>query len=272
MHNRLEKKLLDLKRSGKKAFSLFLTAGFPSPEATVNLVCQLEKAGVDFFEIGFPFSDPIADGPTIQRSSEAALKAGMNWEKLMEIARAIRQQSDVPLIVMSYSNPLFCKGWGNAIRQLSQSGFDGAIVPDLVLEESRPLKSLFQKNNLALVQLLAPTSSLQRMSEIGKESSGFVYCVSVTGVTGARKDLPYPETNDFLKKARSRISLPILLGFGLSRPEQIPLLKGNCDGFILGSALIRVLENVSSRLQAAQKAVQFVHPFVREIGKENRHD
>lgn len=262
--NRIEQKFRELRKIKKKALSVFLTAGYPSIDTTESLVLELEKCGVDFFEIGFPFSDPIADGPTIQHSSEIALKRGMRWEKAIRLCKNIRKRSDVPLVLMSYANPLFCRGWKNSIHALASAGFDGVIIPDLIPEESDEIQALFVKNGLCLIYLLSPTSAQVRIETIIRKSAGFVYCVSVTGVTGARKDLPFMETNSFLRTVKKYSSLPILLGFGISRSEQIKKFKESADGFVIGSALIKKLEDKIKPDRLVQMARRLILPFVKE--------
>ncbi len=268
--NRIEQKLKDLKRQKKKALSVFLTAGYPTMSATENLVPALADSGVDFFEIGFPFSDPIADGPVIQKSSEIALKNGMTWNKVLALGKSIRKKSQTPFILMSYANPLFSRGWEKSARELSEAGFDGAIIPDLIPEEDRGVGKIFEKYNLKLIFLIAPTSSPERMRMISKASSGFVYCVSVTGVTGARKSLPGKEVQDFLKRAKKASSRPILLGFGISRPDQIRELGRDTDGFIIGSALVRALEGARDPKSLIRRAKNFIIPFVKAVSNYSR--
>ena len=262
--NRLEKKLKELKIQGRKALSVFLTAGYPDARLTEMLVPELEKCGVDFFEIGLPFSDPIADGPTIQHSSEIALKRGMNWNKLLHLAKAIGKRSQAPLVLMSYANPLFCHGWETAARKLKEAGFDGVIIPDLVPEENRTVRSIFRKQGLSLIYLCAPTSSPERIRKIGRESSGFIYCVTVTGVTGARKNLPSGEIRGFLKRVKARSRLPVLLGFGISKARQIKEFRNDTDGFIIGSALIKTIAGGKNRASLIRRAKNFIIPFARE--------
>lgn len=259
--NRLEQKLKELKQRHKKALSVFLTAGYPTPDSTEKLVIELEKIGVDFFEIGFPFSDPIADGPVIQRSSEEARRKGMNWEKILGIARRVRKKSQAPLIFMSYANTLYCRGWKNSIAQLKAAGFDGAIIPDILPDEEENLRAEFEKAGLSLVYLCAPTSGPERLKRIGRDSSGFIYCVSITGVTGARRQLPVNDIQKFLSQIKSRSRLPALLGFGISSVEHVDLLKKHSDGFVIGSALVKAIEGSKTSSECVKKAVRFLRPF-----------
>lgn len=246
----------------KKALSIFLTLGFPNLEMTEKLVLALEESGADLFEIGLPFSDPIADGPTIQQSSEIALKNGAGWKNLIQLGKNLRKKTNIPLILMSYSNPLYHKGWDQSAQDLKTAGFDGVILPDLIPEENQEPKTAFKKHGILLVHLAAPTSGRARIKMIAKESSGFIYTVSVTGVTGARKNLPEKEVSNFLKKVMEKSSLPVLLGFGISKPEQLKTFN-QADGFIIGSALIEILLQKKREALLIQEAKNFISSFAK---------
>lgn len=263
--NRIDQKFKELKSRRQKAISVFLTAGYPSLSVTEKLVLELEKSGADFFEIGFPFSDPIADGPVIQKSSETALKNGVTWKKFLAAVKRIRMKSEVPLVFMSYANTLFCRGWEKSLKELSSAGFDGAIIPDMIPEETGTLSSYFNKNGMKLIYLVSPTSSDDRIEKVCRNSGGFVYCVSVTGVTGARKRLPETEIKHFLKRVRTKSRLPAILGFGISHPEQCKLFKNDADGFVIGSALVKLIEQEKSSGQLMDKAKKFIKPFSEAV-------
>jgi tryptophan synthase alpha chain len=185
---------------------------------------------------------------------------------VLRTAEEVRKKSDAPLVLMSYANPLFCRGWMKSVREISRAGFDGAIVPDLIPEESRQVRNLFRKEGLSLIYLCAPTSPIQRIRRICGRSSGFVYCVSITGVTGARNVLPAGETRKFLKKVKNLSRLPVLLGFGISRPGHLDSFRDCADGFIIGSALIRVLGGQKGSRSLIRRAKNFIIPFARKIG------
>lgn len=267
--NRIEQKFAEAKKCKRKAISLFLTAGYPSLSATEKLACALGDCGVDFLEIGFPFSDPIADGATIQHSSFIALRNGVTWEKTMRLCKNIRAKSNVPLVLMSYSNPLFHRTWKKAAKECAASGLDGVILPDMIPEESSELRSIFKGEGLNLIYLLSSTSSPKRMEKISRASSGFIYCVSVAGVTGARKVLPVREVRTFLAKARKISCLPLVLGFGISRTEQLREFNDYADGYIIGSALIKILDknrrvsHTPGVSQLVNQAKKFVQPFLK---------
>ena len=261
--NRIDKKVREWKRARKNAVSVFLTAGFPSPAATENLAAELAESGVDLFEIGFPFSDPIADGPVIQKSSEEALSKGMTWDKLLKSVRNIRAKTEVPLVLMTYANALFCRGWKRSAREMARAGFDGAIIPDLIPEEAGEIEKEFRRKGLHLICLLAPTSSEARIRAAARRSSGFIYCVSVTGVTGARAALPRREIKSFLRRVKKHAETPVLLGFGISSPAHLRAFKRSADGFIIGSALIKFLEKNKKSPSLALKARNFILPFLK---------
>ena len=262
--NLLEKKLKTIASEKRCGLSLFLTAGYPTLNATLDLLFQFSELGVDFFEIGFPFSDPIADGPVIQKSSEVALKNGITWKNLLNLAARFRKSSDVPLVLMSYANPLFSKTWDLSSTDVSNSGFNGVIIPDLSLEESAAPRKSFQKNELSLIQLVAPTSPVKRIEKIVKNSDAFIYCVSVTGVTGARAHLPEESIKGFLAQVNQVSPLPSYLGFGISEPNQIKFFRKSAHGFIIGSALIKFLEKEGSSMKK-NKLKDFICPFLEEV-------
>jgi tryptophan synthase alpha chain len=230
-------------------------------KATETLIPELANAGVDFFEIGFPFSDPIADGPVIQKSSESSLKKGTTWKQTLHMIRRVRTKSQVPLVLMTYANALFCRGWKKSLRELRSAGADGAIIPDLIPEESRDLHKLFDQEGLKLIHLAAPTSPPERIKKIGRESSGFVYCVSVTGVTGSRKNLPEEEIKAFLKQVREHSKVPAVLGFGISEPKQCETFKNFVDGFVIGSKMIQLISQPALLPVLTKRAVDFVKKF-----------
>jgi len=269
---RIARTFARLKKERRNALSLFLTAGFPSAEATRRLVPALESAGADIFEIGFPFSDPIADGPVLQAASEAALRSGMTWEKLMGLARDIRRTSQAPLLFMGYANTLYRRGWKASARSLARAGFDGAVIPDLIPEMDDGISRIFRKEGLALVYLCAPTSSPDRLRMIAKRSTGFIYCVSVAGVTGARRRLPESHILGFLKKVRSVSRLPVLLGFGISNPGQLRRFGAAADGVIIGSALANVLASGgrSGRSGRSPSLIRRAKKFIMTFSRANR--
>lgn len=255
--NRLTISLDQLRRDGRKALSLFVTAGYPSISVTVPLVLELAKTGADMVELGIPFSDPVADGPTIQISSETALRNGVTLSKTLEMAQEIRKKSSIPLVLMGYANPILAFGLENYLTTCTEVGIDGTIIADLPLEESGEYRHLAKEKNVATIFLAAPTTPEHRLVHLDDCSTGFLYCVSITGVTGERKGLA-DQAGAFLQRARAFVkNNPLLVGFGISTPEAARLVARYSDGVVIGSALIRVL-HLSSQNHLIENAVAFV--------------
>ena len=261
--NRIDRALQTVTDRREKMLSVFLTAGYPSIKATEELIVSLAKSGVGLFEIGFPFSDPIADGPVIQRSSEQALKNGITWQDILQLAKRVRARTEVPLILMTYSNAFYCRTWKQSLAQISKAGYDGIIVPDLIPEESSEIDALCAARNLRHVYLAAPTSSDERLQHIGKTAGGFIYCVSVAGVTGARVKLPREGITQFLHRVRQYSRVPILLGFGISSPEQCRDFSKAADGFIIGSKMIETISEPLPLPKLIEKAKKLITPFAK---------
>ena len=239
--NRIDKKFQELRDRGASAFMPYLCAGDPTPELTAKLLLTLEAAGADLIELGVPFSDPIADGPTIQRASERALTHGISLQQILEIVTSIRPQTDIPIALMSYYNPIFRMGEETFCKAAQDAGVDGVIVPDLPPEEAQQLLEIAPRYNLATIFLVAPTSPPERMQLIASVSTGFIYCVSVTGVTGARAMLS-DEVAPMITELRKHTDKPISVGFGVSTPEQATQVAQIADGVIVGSAIVNVIE------------------------------
>ncbi len=254
--NRIERKFRELERAGRKGLILYLTAGYPSLEATRALVPGLEKAGADIIELGVPFSDPIADGVTIQRTNAAALAAGVNLVRILKLVAEIRRESQVPIILMGYYNPILAYGLEKFVRDSWKAGVDGLIVPDLPPEEAAPLRRELKKARLGLIFLLAPTSDDERIALVAGRSEPFIYYVSVAGVTGARASLAVEEIGAQVARIRRQSRRPVCLGFGINGPEALRKLAPLADGFIVGSALLNCIEKAGTRYQAA--AEEFV--------------
>ncbi len=219
----------------------YLCAGDPNPELTSKLLLTLVEAGADLIELGVPFSDPIADGPTIQRASERALTHNISLQQILEIVASIRPETDIPIAIMSYYNPIFRMGEAAFCKAAQAAGVDGLIVPDLPPEQAKPLLEVAPKYNLATIFLVAPTSPPERMQLIASVSTGFIYCVSVTGVTGARAMLSN-EIAPMIAELRKHTDKPISVGFGVSTSEQATQVAQVADGVIVGSAIVNVVE------------------------------
>ncbi len=228
-------------KPGYKALIAYVTAGYPDRKATVKIAAALAESGSDIIELGIPFSDPLADGATIQKASYQALQQGMTPEACLEIAADIRQQIATPLVFMTYYNPVLNYGLEAFCQASVKAGINGLIVPDLPPEEGLELEAITQKNNLDLIYLLAPTSTDERISTVAARSRGFIYLVSLTGVTGARNTLS-PELEGFVKRVRGKDNLPLCVGFGISRVEQAVRAAALADGVIIGSKLIELIE------------------------------
>ena len=231
-----------LKREGGKAFVAFLTAGDPSLDRTVTAAAELDQAGVDVLELGVPFSDPLADGPVIQRSSERALKRGTTLATVLEAVRRIRRTTELPLLLFSYYNPLLRHGLARLAAEARDAGVDGVLVTDLPPEEAGPWLEAARPCALDTVFLAAPTSPDERLHRVAEASRGFVYAVSRTGVTGERQALS-DDARPLVERLRARTAVPVALGFGISTPEQVAQAAAVADGVVVGSALVRFLED-----------------------------
>ena len=222
----------------------FLTAGDPNMHVTCRLIEELSAAGADLIEIGFPYSDPIADGPVIQASYTRALRAHLHVSEIFTAIATVSAKITPPLIAMVSYAIIFRIGVESFVKQAGAAGFAGLIVPDLPGDEADEFHELVLRHGLDLIQLVAPTTPADRSERILKNASGFVYCIAVAGTTGAREALA-PQLADMLKTLRSQTSLPLAVGFGLNRPEQIEQLRGLADGAIVGSAIVRHLEELT---------------------------
>jgi len=255
--NRIDKKFRELKKKRKKAFIAFIMAGDPSLSITKKLIFELEAQGVDIIEIGIPFSDPLADGPTIQRSSERALKNKITLNSVSNLVKNARLHTQIPIAFLTYYNLIHHYGLKAFIQKASSSGVDGVIIPDLPPEESKELRSIAKKKHFSIIHLLAPTSSRERIKKIANASKGFIYYVSLTGTTGARKKLP-KEIPASLRRIKRMVRLPVCVGFGISTPEQVKVISRLADGVIVGSAIIKVIEKNRKNKNLTKKVGNFV--------------
>ena len=228
-------------KTGHKALITYLTVGYPNVETTLEIVPLMASSGCDLVELGIPFSDPLADGTTIQRASYHALKQGITPELCLEVAQKLRAQVDIPLVFMTYFNPVHRYGLDAFCRDCSQAGISGLIVPDLPPEEGAELEDVSLRHGLDLIYLLAPTSTDERINVVTARSRGFIYLVSLTGVTGARDRLPQ-ELESFVSRVRQRARQPLCVGFGISSPDEARRVAKVADGVIIGSRLIQLIE------------------------------
>jgi tryptophan synthase alpha chain len=247
---RISKGFAGLRASGELGIVAYITAGDPSFDATLKFVLALAEAGADVIELGIPFSDPLADGPTIQRASERALKAGATLAGVLDLVRRIRQSSEVPLLLFGYYNPILQMGLEKFAAAASSAGADGVLVTDLTPEESEDYRRILAAHHLDTVFLGAPTSTDDRLEKIAACSSGFLYLISRTGVTGEKDALP-ADLPALLRRARKVTQLPIAVGFGISQPGHVSVLGGLADAAVVGSALVSEIEKSKSTGAAA---------------------
>jgi len=239
--SRIGERFASCRSEGRAAFVAFLTAGDPSLDRSVEAALQLEAGGADVLELGVPFTDPLADGPVIQRASERALRAGTTLDGVLEAARRIRARSALPLLRFSYLNPLLRPGLGNLASAAREAGIDGVLVTDLPPEEADEWIGIARERDLDTVFLAAPTSPDARLARIAGSSRGFVYAVSRTGVTGVQASVS-EEAAPLVARIRASAGIPVALGFGISSPEQCAAVAKVADGVVVGSALVRRLE------------------------------
>ncbi len=254
---RISKRFAELRASGELGIVAYITAGDPSLEATEKFVLALAEGGADVIELGVPFSDPLADGPTIQRASERALKSGATLAGVLDLVRRIRRSSppanEVPLVLFSYYNPILQMALEKFASAASSAGADGVLVTDLTPEESGDYRRILASHHLDTIFLGAPTSTDERLAKIAACSSGFLYLISRTGVTGAKEALP-DDLPALLRRARSVTQLPIAVGFGISLPGHVSVLGGLADAAVVGSALVSEIEKAPS-IEAAAAAL-----------------
>ncbi|MBN2437133.1 MAG: tryptophan synthase subunit alpha [Deltaproteobacteria bacterium] len=240
MTARIEEKFTALKREGRKAFIVYLTAGDPDLETTARLIPILEAAGVDILEVGVPFSDPTADGPAIQAASQRALKKGATLAKILEIIAGLRSTSGIPIILFTYYNPVLSYGPEKFATDAAACGVDGILVVDLPPEEADELRRFTDPAGLAFITLIAPTTDPGRAGKILRGATGFVYYISITGVTGTAVPRPDDVRRD-VDRLRRMTDLPIAVGFGISTPAQAEAIAYLSDGVVVGSALVRLI-------------------------------
>lgn len=248
--------------SKRKAFIPFVTAGDPDLETTKKLLFAMREAGADLIEIGIPFSDPVAEGPVIQEADERALASGATTDNIFDMVREIREQLTVPLVFMTYINPVYVYGTEKFAKRMKECGVDGIIVPDVPFEEKQEIADIFRKEGQTLISMIAPTSS-DRVKMIAREAEGFVYCVSSLGVTGVRSEIG-TGISKLIDQVREVSDIPCAIGFGISTPEQAKSMSEISDGAIVGSAIVRIVaehgrESVSHVREYVEKMAEAVH-------------
>src|ERR1700733_7807398 len=257
---RISRKFRELAGKGELGLVAYITAGDPSLDATEKIVLAAAAAGADVIELGVPFSDPVADGPTIQRASERALRAGTTLSGVIDLVRRIRLATDVPLVLFSYFNPILQMGLEKFAVAAASAGADGVLATDLTLEEADEYRTVMHANSLDTIFLVAPTSTDERIEKIARGSSGFLYLISRAGVTGAREALP-PTLPGLVRRVRKFTTLPIAVGFGISLPTHVTVLGGIADAAVVGSALVAEVESATN----SQAAVRGVGDLIRSL-------
>lgn len=256
--NRIDNTFQELSRQGKKAFIAFITAGFPDLGTTGELVVALARSGADIIELGIPFSDPMADGPVIQETSFAALTGRVTLSRVLSLVRRVRRFTQVPICFMSYYNPLFSYGLERFARDAAACGVDGVIVPDLPLEEAACFSAVNERAGVHTVLFVAPTTDPGRAAVICKHARGFIYYVSVAGVTGARARLP-DDISRHVRYIKKLTAVPVCVGFGVSTPAQVRQISRVADGVIVGSAIMRVIQEKAGSKNLVSQTAAFVH-------------
>lgn len=244
------------KKDGRRAFIPYVTGGFPDRAACLELILALDQAGADIIEIGVPFSDPLADGPTIQHSSKLALDSGVTPESVLEMTAQVSGQVNAPLVIMTYYNPVLKLGHERFAAMVREAGAAGVIVPDLTPEEADSWVEAAWKHDLDTIFMAAPTTTKERLDAVVEKCRGFLYYVSITGVTGAGLDIS-PELLSGLKLAQEKASVPVAVGFGVSTPAQAQALARVCEGVIVGSAIIRLIQENPARPDQVRAVKEF---------------
>jgi tryptophan synthase alpha chain len=250
--SRIESKFDDLKRAGRKGFIPYITCGDPSLEVTEQLILELERSGADIIELGVPFSDPMADGPVIQRASERALANQTSIRDCLEVVRRVRQRSEIPIVLFSYLNPLLSLGAERIGDELRSAGVDAVLGTDLVPEEADEFRAAVQAADIDLIFLVAPTSTDERIKLVSKASTGFIYAVSRTGVTGVRQSLSEAAA-DLVQRVKRFTDLPVAVGFGVSTPEQVAEVWQHADAAVVGSRIVVEIEQNSGNPALVEK-------------------
>jgi len=259
---RIGDKFESLRGRKEKALIVYLTAGDPSLEITKKLIFGLEKAGVDILEIGVPFSDPTADGPVIQAASQRALKSGTTLEGVLNMVSEVRKVSEIPVVLFGYFNPIFAYGVKKFAQTARRAGVDGVLVVDLPYEEAKELRMYTDAVGIDFISLIAPTTDRKRLSKIAAQASGFLYYISITGITGtAAPKIDNIKTE--VKKIRKITKLPVAVGFGISKPQQAREIARFADGVVIGSAVVRLIDENKNN----PDLVKIVSGYVMEIKK-----
>ncbi len=255
--NRIDRTFKELRKNGRKALIPYIMAGDPDLDATIKYINDLESSGADIIELGVPFSDPLADGPTIQKAAERSLQKGTTLRKVLNLVKEVRKTSEIPLILMTYYNPIFKLGVESFITKAVKAGVDGVIIPDLIPDEADEFMKLSRQHNLDTIFLLAPTSTDDRIKKVTKASTGFIYFVSITGITGAKLSM-----GNLMKKTLAAINSatrkPVAVGFGISNAKEAASVASMADGVIIGSAIVKLIangKNIKGFIKNIRKAI-----------------
>lgn len=256
MENRIQNAFKD-----KKAFIAFISAGDPDLENTEEFILALERAGADLIELGIPFSDPIADGVVIQRANLRALAAGTTLDKIFDMVEHVRTKTQIPLVFLTYMNPVFCYGYEKFFEKCSKTGIDGVIIPDLPFEEQSEIKEYSEKYGVDIISFIAPTSK-DRIETIAKEAKGFIYAASSMGVTGVRAEIT-TDLETMIKHAKKVSDTPCAVGFGINTAEQVKDIEKIADGSIVGSAIVKIIE------EYGKNAASHIEEYVKSLRKHS---
>lgn len=262
--NRIDAHFAHLRASGKRAFVAYVCAGDPTLDATIDIVLGLERAGVDIVELGVPFSDPLADGVVNQMAADRALKAGASMPKVLEMIRQLRAQSQIPIVLFTYLNPVYTYGYERFHQDAAAAGADGVLVLDLPPDEASQNSELKPTAELRHIQLIAPTSPVERIASIAKSAEGFVYYVSRLGVTGAQVEIASGIAEQ-VAVIKASTDVPVCVGFGVSNPEQAAQVASMADGVVVGSAIVKLIEKNGAAADLAQQVESFVKPLVDAV-------
>jgi tryptophan synthase alpha chain len=246
-----------------KAFIAFITAGDPDAETTVRCVLEMERAGADLIEIGIPFSDPTAEGVVIQEADLRALKGGITTDGVFEVVEKIREKSQIPLVFMTYANPVHHYGYDRFFSRCQKLGVSGIIVPDMPFEEKEEMEEPASKYDVAVISMISPTSD-ERISTVAKDAKGFIYVVSSMGVTGVRSEIK-TDVGALVEKIRKVTNVPCAVGFGISKPEQAKKMAGLSDGAIVGSAIVRIIAEYGKN--APEKVFEYVKSMIEAVSE-----
>lgn len=263
---RISRRFAELARAGELGLIAYITAGDPSLDATRQIVLAAAEAGADIIELGVPFSDPLADGPTIQRASERSLRAGTTLAGVLDLVAAIRRESQIPLVLFSYYNPVLQMGLEQFAARASSAGADGALITDLTPEEADDYRGALHKHGMDTIFLAAPTTSEERFARIAEASTGFLYLISRTGVTGARESMP-EDLPALVRRARHATKLPLAVGFGISLPGHVSILGGLADAAVVGSALVEEIERAATPAAAADGVASRIRSLKEAAGE-----